>query len=284
MNRKNKSWQKNGSPIPVDIEEEVCASGMWICSIFENAITEARKPNYKRRFDYYVIVHLLDGLGFYWNPRMKKEVVLNPGEGLMITPADIFDYGGYDNVFVEDSIAFAGPLADSLFKANVFKDGIIHFGKGRKLLPIIEKQRETTVAAQLEANAMLQQLLFEINNNQQSKDEGSDHQFIVQSLLKEIRRDFSKWWTVSQLAELCDVSENHFRKIFKEAVGLSPKKFLENIKLQHAKELLVHSNDSIKDIAEQLGYKESYHFMNRFKLQMGLSPGKFRKSYDTHHE
>jgi AraC family transcriptional regulator, arabinose operon regulatory protein len=284
MYRKNKPWERNHSPLPLSIKDKVLESGLWICSVYENVKHNERLPTYKRKSDMYVIVHLLEGKGFYWNPKMKKEEAFMPGSGLIVTPQDIYDYGGYEDIFVEDSIAFAGPVADSLFNAGLINDGIIHFGKYRALLPIIEKQRKATVKAHLEANIMLQQLLLNIQNDHKPNKLENNNIEVLNNLLSEINQDLKKWWTVKMMSEFSDLSETYFRKIFKEHIGVSPKKYLENIKMQKAKELLNLSDNTIKDIALALGYNDAYHFMNRFKHLMGITAGQFRKTSFNYEE
>ena len=59
----------------------------------------------------------------------------------------------------------------------------------------------------------------------------------------------------------------------------TPVKFRILSKMNHAEELLKHSNLSIKEIAYELGYCHQFHFSNEFRRISGISPDTFRKKF-----
>ena len=82
---------------------------------------------------------------------------------------------------------------------------------------------------------------------------------------------------VSLLAELCGMSEVTFRSIFTNSMGITPIKYINNLKLELAKELLSSSDRSITEIAELSGFHDECYFSREFKKQAGISPSEFRK-------
>ena len=68
-----------------------------------------------------------------------------------------------------------------------------------------------------------------------------------------------------------------FYKIYKEIFGISPKKYLQEIRIEHAKTLLMQNKYMIREIAEMTGYKNQYHFIRQFKEYTGITPGKFEE-------
>lgn len=277
----NKSDPRNEAVIPDSIKQQVRSSGLWICSMYDDVTSPPKMPSYDRSFHYYVFVHLLEGKAFYWNSQMEKEVGFTPGMGIVVTPGERVDYGGDNELFVEDSLCFMGPVADFLFQNKILKSGLYHFGKTRRLLPIIEKIREATIAAQLEANVMLQSLIFDLYNENRYKAKQNSKFSQIDLLKKEIQKDRSEWWTVKRMAEYCNVSDTHLRRLFREDMGVSPKAYIENVKMQQAIELLCCCHDKISDIALQLGYVDPYHFIRRFKHLVGLPPAQYRKKYGS---
>ncbi|WP_458526416.1 helix-turn-helix domain-containing protein [Onishia taeanensis] len=81
---------------------------------------------------------------------------------------------------------------------------------------------------------------------------------------------------VAELAERCALSRNRFSELFKAALGISPKQYLEQRRMRRAMSLLVHGDASIADIAERLDFCDAYHFSKRFKALTGLSPRHYR--------
>ena len=78
-------------------------------------------------------------------------------------------------------------------------------------------------------------------------------------------------------AKMCTLSESRFSHIFKEVVGTTPKKFVEQKRIDVAKEMLSSSKLPIFEIATSIGYEDPYHFSRVFKKNVGVSPQTFRK-------
>lgn len=82
--------------------------------------------------------------------------------------------------------------------------------------------------------------------------------------------------SVAELAEHCALSRNRFSELFKTALGMSPKQYLDQRRMRRAMSLLVHGDASIANIAERLAFCDAYHFSKRFKALTGLSPRHYR--------
>ena len=67
-------------------------------------------------------------------------------------------------------------------------------------------------------------------------------------------------------------------KIFKAETGDTPIRYLINIRLEKAKELLENGwEGSIQEVAMEVGYDDAYHFSKLFKKRYGVSPSKVLK-------
>ncbi len=81
---------------------------------------------------------------------------------------------------------------------------------------------------------------------------------------------------ISEIAELCGVSECYFRRLFKEYSGESPMDFRQHHRIEKAKQLLISDEGlSIGEIAEELNFSDIYHFSKTFKKYTNMSPSKF---------
>lgn len=79
------------------------------------------------------------------------------------------------------------------------------------------------------------------------------------------------------LAALSNISVVYFRKLFTEIFGISPMKYVQNIRISKAKDLLRGEFVSISEIANDVGFSSIYHFSKVFKQETGYSPTEFMK-------
>lgn len=75
--------------------------------------------------------------------------------------------------------------------------------------------------------------------------------------------------------ELC-ISYSSFRRIFKEYTGFSPAKYILNVKITQAKEMLTNTSTEIKEIAYTLGFDNSDYFFTVFRRLTGQTPMSYR--------
>ena len=71
---------------------------------------------------------------------------------------------------------------------------------------------------------------------------------------------------------------SYFINVFKNIYKKTPKKYIVEMRMEKAKELLIYSRYSVSEIAEKLGYSDNTYFSNAFKSYMGVSPLNFRKN------
>lgn len=93
-----------------------------------------------------------------------------------------------------------------------------------------------------------------------------------------MRRHLDKTLTLADLARHAGQSESRYGKLFKRRTSLSPMAFFIQLKIRKACELLDQTNQSVKAIAEELGYDDPYYFSRLFKKIQGCSPTHYRAS------
>jgi transcriptional regulator GlxA family with amidase domain len=99
----------------------------------------------------------------------------------------------------------------------------------------------------------------------------------VQKALEKMRLYFHTPIRVVELAQLASMSESHFSRQFKAAIGTSPIDWLRRERINQAKHRLIESDDAIKEIARQVGYSDQFFFSKDFKKMTQLTPSKFRE-------
>ncbi|WP_409340682.1 helix-turn-helix domain-containing protein [Paenibacillus sp. MBLB4367] len=83
---------------------------------------------------------------------------------------------------------------------------------------------------------------------------------------------------LARLAAHVAYSPYHFTRIFKERIGLSPLYYVSSLRLQRAKDLLLRTNHSIRDIGLEIGQQSLGTFTTRFTERVGVTPSEFRHS------
>lgn len=79
-----------------------------------------------------------------------------------------------------------------------------------------------------------------------------------------------------ELAMKLNISYSWFRKVFKDYTGYAPAKYFQELKLRKAKQLLVSTSHSVKEISFMLNYKSTEHFFSLFKKHIGFTPLEYR--------
>ena len=92
-----------------------------------------------------------------------------------------------------------------------------------------------------------------------------------------IAKNYDKQITIDELAKLCSLSPSHFRKSFKEIVGMSAIQYTIYIRINKARELLEMSSANISEIAAQTGFSDVFYFSKMFKKMTGYSPMRYAK-------
>lgn len=87
--------------------------------------------------------------------------------------------------------------------------------------------------------------------------------------------------SVSSLAAMCGIKESYFQRLFKERYGVSPKKYIIQLKINHACELLRLERYSVTQIAELCNFSDIYFFSRQFKEYAGITPTQFIKKYKS---
>lgn len=88
--------------------------------------------------------------------------------------------------------------------------------------------------------------------------------------------------SVSDMAKVMDMGEQNFARRFSADTGVAPGKFLSRILASRAAELLINTELSVKEIADQMGFCNEFYFSRFFKRHFDLSPSGFRQNIRRH--
>jgi len=91
-----------------------------------------------------------------------------------------------------------------------------------------------------------------------------------------MREHFATIGNISDIADFCGVSTEHFCRCFKKEKGQSPLQFLNKLRIEHALSLLLNTDRNIEGIATSCGFMNGNYFAKVFRKYMHCSPSEYR--------
>nr|MBQ5811169.1 helix-turn-helix transcriptional regulator [Clostridia bacterium] len=152
-------------------------------------------------------------------------------------------------------------------------EGTFDYKEAKRLIDELDRLSHTN-ASLLRKSAVFFEILLLLQ--QREKRPGvadSIAQFINEGNIREI--------TLEKICNEFHFSKNHVINIFKKEFGLTPVKYINNLKLQRAKYLLEVTSDTLESIAANSGFNDYSHFYKLFYRENGLSPALWRSKKHT---
>lgn len=94
----------------------------------------------------------------------------------------------------------------------------------------------------------------------------------IAAALDYVRMEYVHLIRVEDLAQVCHMSETHFRRIFEASMNMSPVDYINLVRIQNACELLKKTNDSMDIVAQKVGFTTTSTFNRNFKKFLNTSP------------
>ena len=122
-------------------------------------------------------------------------------------------------------------------------------------------------------------LLYQIFSEIQKDDYIPENQYSkLKPAIEYIEENFSTGKiTTKHLADICKISESYLKKLFIKKFGLPPVKYIIQLKINYACDLLSSGLYNITCVSEMCGYADMYFFSHQFKEYVGISPSEFIK-------
>ncbi len=92
-----------------------------------------------------------------------------------------------------------------------------------------------------------------------------------------IENNYTREFSVPELAKLCNMSVSHFHFCFKNQLGSSVVDYKNSVRIRHACLMLIESEKSIEEISEAVGFNSSIYFRETFKRIIGSTPSEYKK-------
>lgn len=122
--------------------------------------------------------------------------------------------------------------------------------------------------------ALLYELLYLCNRQVHESKYHMDHQ--LKKAADYIHSHFrSEQISVAELAKMCSVSETYFRKLFRQYYGVSPKRYIIDLQLETAAQLLQSQLYSVGEVCERSGFTDAKYFARLFHSRFGCTPKQY---------
>lgn len=121
------------------------------------------------------------------------------------------------------------------------------------------------------------QELHEAAESEWSKGQEDGLTEAIRRFKEKLDRGFASELRIAELAEQSGFSPAYIRRTFAARYGCSPKEYLDQLRNEHAVRRILHTGDSITDIARACGYQDVYQFSKAFKKRNSLSPTEYRR-------
>lgn len=164
-----------------------------------------------------------------------------------------------------------GPYSNVLFQR------IPHIA--RLLQMSAEKGRRAATAAAAASTALQEMLLYLAVAIQPAQTQGrpaSRSAAAVDAVAQRLKEKLAEPLNVPQLAKQVGLSRDYLSKLFHERFGMTIPRYLQTLRMEHAKQLLTDTDMPVKLIGARVGYPDPQHFNKRFHQSESQSPTEYR--------
>jgi len=190
-----------------------------------------------------------------------------------------------------DWMHMTGAVPQSLEAVGLETDRLYYPANGQFVTAILREIEFELLSAFVEKNPLVdlkyRELLLKLARAVRSESADAGIKPTVKAQMRQVRSHiFSRMdhsWTVQEMAELAYISASRFHTVYRTVFGISPMDDLIHARIDTAKNRLCNSNESIHQLATDLGYRNVTHFCRQFKKITGLTPMEFRKTQEGQH-
>lgn len=131
---------------------------------------------------------------------------------------------------------------------------------------------------EIKCKSLLYSILFDLRKEYEAGYISKSKISLISPAIEYIHTQYTKDnIDISYIAGLCNMSEAYFRRIFFKSFGISPVKYVNNLKIDRAKELISSGTCSISEAAAESGFHDDSYFSRKFKEITGISPSEYKE-------
>jgi len=143
---------------------------------------------------------------------------------------------------------------------------------------LVTGERRGTFRDRLEAELVLFAFVFALERTWWSRTSEPTDDGLLKAIRAWVLSNPRREWNVEQLAAERGLSRAHFSRVFRARTGLTPARFVSEIRVREAARLLCETTMPMKQVAYELGFSTFGHFCRVFRRFQGTSPGAYRRA------
>ena len=242
--------------------------------------------NKGRILNEYQLLYITEGKGKFFSESLgrQKGVTIEKGMMFLLFPGEWHTYFPDKGTgWKEYWIGFNGKFPDNLVKEGFFSKSkpVLNVHLNEEIVSLYNDAIEASTSQesgfqQLLAGIVDRLLGLAYYNDRNSQFQESDAANKIGQAKLMIYEEFTTITPEEIAIKLC-LSYSSFRKTFKEYTGFSPAKFINDVRMRKAKELLTNTSMNIKEVAYSVGYNNHDYFFTAFRHTTGQTPAEYRK-------
>jgi len=230
-------------------------------------------------WDCYILVQVKSRANFWFQGKNGPRTAVNPGTLVIFNKKTPLYYGAAGEEYINDWILFDADDATLQNRSLSFSTALVadtYYPVSEMFLHISNAFFSGKPLSLQICSHLLYALLDMVAELSLKEDPDTLHYPALLELRKQIYHNPLKDWRIPQIAKDLQVSTGYFHSLYKAIFGCTCIHDVINARLETAREMLLSSNLSIKEIAFACSYASQVHFSRQFKSFTGLSPMEYR--------
>ena len=143
---------------------------------------------------------------------------------------------------------------------------------------VLEQMELGTVDSMVQTGLALHEMFALCAQSLFAQAEMTTNRQLILQAAETLRKNYRQELSLADLLSSAHMSKSYFLRLFRRYMGTTPYNYLVNFRITQAKELLVLTDHSISEIAQEAGFGDASNFSTRFAKATGQSPMQYRKS------
>ena len=143
---------------------------------------------------------------------------------------------------------------------------------------LLAQMERSTVDSMVTAGLALHEMLALCARSILAQAEATSARQVILQAVETLRKNYQQELCLADLLAEAHMSKSYFLRLFRRYMGTTPYNYLVNFRITQAKELLVLTDHSVSEIAQEVGFGDASNFSTRFAKATGQSPLQYRKS------
>lgn len=101
------------------------------------------------------------------------------------------------------------------------------------------------------------------------------HYYVINNIVQSIQREYAASFRVEELSKRSGLSPAYFRRLFKQVTGYTPVNYVNRVKIDKAKDLLLSGECNVSEAAEAVGFDNVFYFSRLFKRISAVNPSEY---------